>query len=602
MKKITVTLLICISYLNGFTQLFTPLDSEIVGVYNSDVVWCDFDFDGDSDFIINGRTATGTIGNSYGGISIIYENKGDYFEIFDTLNLHEKGALVITDFNNDNVNDVLSVGYVSLSATEVERHSVIYLNYSGFDFDVLTTANLTGLSDGDATTGDLNNDGKTDIIMYGRDINNVYGIRTYIKTDLGYEAFDMPYASEMRNVDKIEIFDIDNDGDNDIIFCGNNLGTSINGLKIYKNNGNLNFELLESVITPSFTPSHITLIDINSDGLMDFIISSLNGSYSNSDPSTSAYINIGNLEFEVIQDLGIPGLATGDMISGDVNNDGQSDILACGMTYIDGIGYKHSSKLYINNNGTFHNSYDFHTAFVGGTCSFADIDNDGDLDLLICGLAGYDDIMTVIYKNQLITKGKEKNLQIPANLNSSISEEGITFSWDPVLSPTPHTYNLYVGTTPNGTDIISPSSNLITGKMHSPGYGNVGFNTTYTLNNLPEGNYYWSVQAINAAYQSSEFATEETVIYSGIVNNINNVEVHLSSNPLTENSYLQILNHTNGVKSDLIIYSLDGKLITKISSYDDKIILNSNNFSQGLYFYQLFILGKSYSGKFSVVN
>ncbi len=599
MKKLLLPFILCLIHLTGLTQVFSLLDTDIVNVHKSNVIWCDFDFDDDYDFIITGCESTMTFGNSYGGITIIYENIDGNFEIFDTLNFYEKGALVIEDLNNDNISDVLSNGFVSLSATEVERHSDIYLNYGGFDFDIYSITNLTGLSGGDAATGDLDNDGDNDIVMYGRDIDNIYGIRTYIKTDLGYEPFDLPYATDMRSVNEITIFDVDNDGDNDIILCGNNSQNSINGFKIYKNNENLNFDLIESIITTTYPPSYFSLGDINSDGLIDLIVTGFTNIDSDYITYTNAFTNIGNLEFELDINYSITGFANGDIAFGDINNNGQADIL------ITGNGENSIfTKLFTNNDGIFQelNTTTFPSLY-NGTSSFSDFDDDGDLDFLICGIDNsFFDVQTYIYKNQLITKGPSKELQGPTNLSTSFSAEGITFSWDPVLSPTPHTYNLYVGTTPNGTDILSPKANITNGRLNSPTYGNVGFSTTYTLKNLIDGTYYWSVQSVNAAYQSSEFAPEESVIYTGIVNNTITEDVFLSTNPLNENSYLQILNYTNGIKSDLTVYSLDGKLIMKKSFYEDKIILNKNHFKQGIYFYKLLLSGKTYTGKFSVVN
>ena len=597
MKKTLLPLIFCVISFTGLTQTFSLFDSDSEGFFGSNVIWCDFDFDGDSDFIINGLTASGTIGISFGGESIIYENTGDCFEVFDTLNIYEKGALQINDFNADNISDVLSTGFTVVSEWVTDRHSEIYLNYSHFDFEIFSSASLPGISHGCATSGDLDNDGDIDIVIFGIDTNNIYGIRTFIKTELGYESYELPFSTDMREVEKIEIFDIDTDGDNDILFCGNNLETSIHGFKIYKNNSTLNFELLESVLNTSFSPSHFSIGDINSDGIMDIVTSRLASCYPDLEPDISAFTNSVNLEFNPIINFSIPPCALGDMAFGDINNDGQSDILISGRAVEFGDYQEDITKIYRNYNGFFQDTYAELTTFTSGSCSFSDFDYDGDLDFLVCGfdVSESDLIRTYIYKNNLYTKGEAKNLQPPTNLTTSFSDDGITFSWSPVLSPTPHTYNLYVGTTPGGTDIMSPSSNIVTGKMHSPKYGNVGFNTSYTIKNLYDGTYYWSVQSVNAAYRSSEFPIEETVLYSGIANNNSKKRILLSENPLTESSYINIPEHTNNSKATLVIYSLDGKLITKKESFGDKINLNKSTFNQGYYFYQLFIEESFYS-------
>ncbi|MBN2789779.1 MAG: hypothetical protein JXR69_06290 [Candidatus Delongbacteria bacterium] len=50
--------------------------------------------------------------------------------------------------------------------------------------------------------------------------------------------------------------------------------------------------------------------------------------------------------------------------------------------------------------------------------------------------------------------------------------------------------------------------------------GNVNQNTTWTIKNLPYGEYYWSVQAIDHNYTGSEFAKEQLVWHTDAPQNL----------------------------------------------------------------------------------
>ena len=72
------------------------------------------------------------------------------------------------------------------------------------------------------------------------------------------------------------------------------------------------------------------------------------------------------------------------------------------------------------------------------------------------------------------------------------------------------TYNLRVGTNPNGSDIASPSANPATGRRYLSGPGSIiGTQTFLDLSRLPGGlTYYWSVQAVDSAGAGSPFGAE----------------------------------------------------------------------------------------------
>jgi hypothetical protein len=95
------------------------------------------------------------------------------------------------------------------------------------------------------------------------------------------------------------------------------------------------------------------------------------------------------------------------------------------------------------------------------------------------------------------------------------SRTNVVLSWNPALdNQQAHglTYNLRVGTTPGGDDIISPMS-APDGFRRVVNNGNAGSLVNYTLEGLRAGGaYYWSVQAVDNSFAGSAFSSEQSFV------------------------------------------------------------------------------------------
>ena len=72
------------------------------------------------------------------------------------------------------------------------------------------------------------------------------------------------------------------------------------------------------------------------------------------------------------------------------------------------------------------------------------------------------------------------------------------------------TYNVRIGTTPGGCDIVSPAA-LPDGRLTLPQIGTFQ-NGSSAFYLLPPGIYYWSVQAVDGGLAGSPFAAEQQFI------------------------------------------------------------------------------------------
>ena len=126
-----------------------------------------------------------------------------------------------------------------------------------------------------------------------------------------------------------------------------------------------------------------------------------------------------------------------------------------------------------------------------------DYNSDGSIDM-IRGNEVLGDLRTFLYKNI-----HSNNLPptAPSNLSVEIEGNTVILHWDASMDDHTHsgslTYNIAVGSTPDSCDIYSPLSELETGKRYTVNKGNAGMGTLWRINDLPNGTYYWRVQAID---------------------------------------------------------------------------------------------------------
>jgi hypothetical protein len=181
------------------------------------------------------------------------------------------------------------------------------------------------------------------------------------------------------------------------------------------------------------------------------------------------------------------------------------------------------AHLYQNHGNSF---VDIGSPFEGADNSaiaWGDYDNDGDLDLLISGMHYFTGAATRLYRNDMGVANTTPSA--PVHLSSTVSGDSLALHWEPASDAQTRTsgltYNLRVGTTPGGAEIVSPMADLATGYRLQPQLGNVNHNKRWIIRYL-SGKFgtqdpsswtlYWSVQAIDNTFAGSAFATEQKVV------------------------------------------------------------------------------------------
>ncbi len=456
--------------------------NNLAGVRYGVTQWADYDSDGDLDILIAGDDTNGL------GVSKIYRNdSGNFTDIAaDIVGVGDGSAGAWGDYDNDGDLDLILAG-----ETGTANVTKLYNNDGGNFIEV--EIELPQLDDAAAAWGDYDNDGDLDLALSGTDgtinVSKIYQNQNGNFVDIAAEIEDVAFGPDL------EWGDYDRDGDLDLLLTG-----GINALfgvaKIYRNDGG-NFTDIEAGL-PGVNVSSAAWGDYDSDGDLDIAINGASPFLG----SSAIYRNDGGNFVNI--NAGLTGLLGGSVNWGDYDNDGDLDLLITGSEIFTG-----TSKIYTNNNGSFVELETDLPNLVNGKAAFGDYDRDGDLDIL---LTGHDRInaYTKLYNNNLAPTANTAPTA-PTGLSGLVDGSDVTFSWNAATdaeTPTPGlTYNLRVGTTPKGSEVVSPGS-LVGGDLLVPAKGNVDGNTSWSLKNLEPGTYYWSVQAVDAGFAGSEFATE----------------------------------------------------------------------------------------------
>ncbi len=464
-----------------FTNIATSLSSVWYGALD----WGDYDNDGDLDILLTGSE------NSISPLSRVSQvyrndNSGEFTDIQASLTGIYLGAVEWGDYDNDNDLDILLTG---------AGYSKIYRNDEGIFIDI--GASLTGIYAGSVAWGDYDNDGDLDIILTGNGkpntlISKIYRNDSGNFTDIGASLIGVKESS-------VAWGDYDSDGDLDLLLTGSNASIIGNATtKIYRNDGSSGFTDI-GVPLAQVWRSSAAWGDYDNDGDLDIL---LTGVF-----TAKVYQNNGGTFTDIRASL--PQVSPSSAAWGDYDNDGDLDILLTGNSSNVENSSGAISKVYRNDSGNFTDTNAPLDGIFWGDAAWGDYNNDGDLDILLTGQDTSRQHITKIYQNN--TAGDNTTPTAPTGLNASINGTSATLSWNPATdAQTPQkglTYNLRVGTTPGGSEIMSPMSNADGTRLVAQ-MGNVNHNTDWTLNNLKPGTYYWSVQAIDTAFEGSPFASQ----------------------------------------------------------------------------------------------
>jgi hypothetical protein len=286
-----------------------------------------------------------------------FQAQSSYLEGYPT---SDTASIAVGDFNGDGKQDIATTSYVEFEG--LSSVSTLLGNGNG-SFQATTNEFLQGDAMCGSSTGDINGDGKLDLVLAECDAGTV----AYLGNGDGTFQFDSPLYFTDNESYGVAVADINGDGKQDV------LSTDGTDLNVHLGNGDGTFQAPTSYQTPS-GGGFIRVGDFNGDGKADVVIAGNN--------AISILIGNGNGIFQQAVSYNLSGAVSGDPIgasaiaAGDFNGDGIVDLVVSTRSGI--------NLLLGNGNGTFQAALVVGAGSNGVTA--ADLNGDGRLDIISAAL------------------------------------------------------------------------------------------------------------------------------------------------------------------------------------------------------------------------
>lgn len=423
---------------------------------------------------------------------------------------------------------------------------------------------------GSFASGDIDGDGDNDLLIGG---GSLPAAALYLNDGFGgfSEVQNNPLSLENVFFTHVQFADLDGDGDLDLFFAGTASG--IHFTHIYLNDGQGEFTLTSNPSLLELKVVSFAIGDVDGDEDLDLLIAGFNA---DEDDLVDIYLNDGNANFSsegytaFTSGIGAPVQWYDAAEFMDAENDGDTDVILCGSTDPDNSPFV---ILYLND-GSGNYSVNTSAGFAqisGGDLDASDIDNDGDIDILISGMDSLFEVRTLLYTNDgdgLFTEMSTPGLQetfAGKNAIADLDNDGdqdilITGSQDGGL---PNIYNILYENLGNNefipVDTIGGEyiSNCLIGDFTGDGLKDIiiqGF--------VDKTNIYWNTTILSSI--SNQVITEQLSVYP----NPSNGKFHIQS--------------MDNLSSSIKIYNTNGELVFLDNDLNTNSPIRLNQ-SPGLY-------------------
>lgn len=343
---------------------------DLIQVYGGSFGSGDIDQDGDIDFIMTGLNPARE--------TALYLNDGmgNFTEVENTPFPNASASVTIfNDLDGDQDLDLFFTG-IGLGIGEFAH---IYLNDGSGTFTQLANPALPGFGEPGANLADVDNDGDTDILIIGVDGDGSFVADIFLNN--GQAVFSPANQTGIipLQLAATAFADVENDGDQDLIVSGEQ-ENGISAVFLYLNDGQGNFSLSQNSGFEPFNANDVDASDVDNDGDMDVLMS---GSTDMFEIRTMLYLNNGSGQFSELENTGIQNTFAGTNAFGDLDNDGDQDIVVLGSQ---AGGIPNIYNIVYENQG---NNLYIPVDTIGGeyiaACLIADLNGDALRDIIVQG-------------------------------------------------------------------------------------------------------------------------------------------------------------------------------------------------------------------------
>jgi chitodextrinase len=514
----------------------------IFNIHRTD--WADIDGDGDYDLAVSSIN----VDSGYVSEIALWKNDGS-----GNMTFHDKLAMDVgladvnfADFDNDGDVDIIIIGEDGgvIPGPEKQAPEDLFVGVAMNDGNGNFTTDgldIFGSNGGMVRSADLNNDGLIDFAIAGPNSEEGFDLRTYINEGEWNFSLRDSVAGPNDGIYGFEIADMDNDGKSEVLL----LSAEELIIFTFEDSGIQLLTPEDHDIDLQYSFDGFDLGDYDSDGDLD-LVGTVN--YSPGDEVLIIYENDGDLTFTKSFEAPTGSFSLHPAWI-DYDNDGDLDLVM--TSYYGGgegppqeaKGPEHSPLMFgertyfvENNEGVFTPmEYELHEGLSFTALDIVDIDGDADMDIFMMGSAqpfefktnptfetfknmppisqkteqqkGLDSYFNAIFINNSETTNDAPNA--PSNLDAIISDTKIDFMWDSTTDAQQDQnsirYNLRLGSIGEPNETRTSQSSL-SGFHRTFNFAQTTTNTSFSLNDsVPDGEYVWSVQAIDFNNVASGF-------------------------------------------------------------------------------------------------
>ncbi|MFY8089906.1 MAG: FG-GAP-like repeat-containing protein, partial [Chitinophagaceae bacterium] len=256
---------------------------------------------------------------------------------------------------------------------------------------------LVGTSIYECSSGDLDDDGKPDIILGNYPANTITIYRNTSNNNISFAKKIV--INHGFGVPQVKPYDIDGDGKKDLVVADFNNSSFSVYLNTSVEPGDINFAPKVTIPTlGSSSPAYLTVNDLDGDGKLDVVLGNypLNGISIFRNTSTNGVVS-----FAARQGIATIGTYPTAIEIADMNNDGKKDILVCNSQQNSISIFRNTSSI---GNISVANSVEYATSLGVHDIGVADLNNDGKLDIVaadyaVSGAFTYANTISVLQSN-----------------------------------------------------------------------------------------------------------------------------------------------------------------------------------------------------------
>ena len=372
---------------NGDGTFQTAMSYNSDGTGASSVAVRDVNGDGKLDLLVaNACGNNGNYGCMIGSVGVLLGNGNGTFRAAVNYSSggYEPDSVAVGDVNGDGNPDLLVANQCDNSGN---CNGVVGVRLGNGDgtFQPLVTYDSGGFEAQSVAVGDVNGDGKLDLVVANvcADSNCTNGGVVGVLLGNGDGTFQaaMSYGSGGQDAESVAVADVDGDGKLDLVVANGDGSVSV-----LSGNGDGSFRTAMTYGSGGTRARSVSVRDVNGDGKLDLVVANYCATIDCANGSVGVLLGNGDGTFQAAVSYGSGGLYTDAVILGDLNRDGKLDLVVANEYASSSVTNGSVGVLLGNGDGTFQTAVDSSTPTpLQGNRSLvlADFDGDGKLDLAL---------------------------------------------------------------------------------------------------------------------------------------------------------------------------------------------------------------------------